>query len=1776
MSTIFFIGQNPATGNQTLYSVTAGTLGSIMDSFSPDKDIVEQIWQKRYVFLNATYFDSMKDTAQEKTDSTVVPRATADKSVVKCKNLKNGDEKIRFVRNSISQYKRESDISLLLKIEECASEFTLLAQSEQIQLAPSARHIQEIFKTDGDINIYKAGDVVSTSTGGNIVAWRVGSYNGHSIITLEDSQDAQKYVLVSEDVIVGVVDAVPAEFDQNAVAVNAQLTVGDVNKNCLVRGDENVHAPLEAHTTHEVIRQWKTYLELSLSNNSGTVVVTIDGCHVDYNVYNAKPLQYIELTQRVEIEGSLSSIGSRWKVESMDESGIVPEINIFTPDVKETITNYDAFIFVNDNPCIALQDTTVTVTQSVLLRPSFSLEENEGRSFGKLPVGSVHTADMVVYDKSGRAWFHITSDEPFELEQSAGIFTRRGWVNGKASDGNYIFAEIEPTVVDDHNVRVKECTYITVKQDLGPVEGSPLVGNAYVMVESIQAVTAEDGEPHDLSYGDKVQLVRLFTNKFQFMHNGVMCELPKASLDVDVRREVTGMFEPFVADDNMLSFDGDYLCVIRGEELHNIVAFVEDDYIDSTDDVIFRETLYGDSHVFKILGNGVHGSYRYVKLLEGDEEEGSTYIAKYSEIIIPTRYELAEGDRLKNFTPNDISLKRTPFPGASESEFVPAGTTLDLLSAFGVTLNTNWGIGVDSDKFTDAQLYEEIQNPNFNTAKELFFFGDTVNLSPVAFYDNDGVETGWVSNDSFVFNIRSDGYILSNWTTINHARICTAGDPQNIVFGDALSNQYPDRILIHDSFRGYYLADANAKILSYGLQSDYQDSYMMFGSVDVLDFNNHREESCTNGCVVTVTGGFQNVERSENFDPSFADINRLQVPGIDEVRMADKSKFVDSLGSEDTNCFVLIHKYANLTESEFGNYITEEELGDNSFEVSIDPCSGTDSYIVSKYFYCGMSACGTDCILPVSTYETKQVMAGLVANMVRKIRVDADNAVFYISDDGYAYPESILSAIGQVTTITRFDSPKNVWVTKDSTVVSTHMNPSITGDAPSNIMIRQARSLAGVAETAEQERDPHGFFLKLLGSSSQNLQGSDTILLAEINGEEFYIDIVEDGDDIYVVEVTDENLKTVFVGNADETTSVEGIDSTDGEIAESDAFDYYTPILHAGDIVTFIKRFNGADEVVHLYIDGNGVIHSVKASRLASDFIDIQELLPNDAPQYYFKDRSSVLAPMTYQLNGENISEAELNSVDKRAIMLANANNPYMVYIAPGVATDAYRSARVSLGQNLVLNNDGTVDVTAYMYLIPNGRMTPKYSASYNGVLYYGFELGVTTNTDVIGEVIVWAIPISLDQVIPAAIEDCDLQAFPFYNAPIYSDCSTSSSSILFGVDQQNIESYFTEFYLDKKVIQNGEHTFYRIANNSGIYSGKYIKPEHVSLIENITENIQLFHKKNTPMVNPIFLSALPSVLAHSLYMVPSRKMTLTNYNGRHTYYEVMVAISATATHAMWIKDDDCIIVQVPSEAVSINDETVTVHANANAYLWDAADAPVMHIFEEDTTFADFSVVSDNSGDRYICIEMARNAMNQGDAHITIDDPTTPDVNESTEALRLFVPASDVTRNTQGSGDMFIDVEDFDVYLGSQQQPVSFSKADGSRSSLTEEERATLMSYLASRQGVAHIDALYRDSSSGEVSLYRISSDTTPVVYYACIDFNDVSEVEMINDRKVEAVTNQDAVVVDSEDETEGDILNVLWRFITTDEDTEFYNCGIVVPVDDEHGAEEVVKIVEV
>lgn len=1782
MSTIFFIGQNPATGNQTLYSVTAGTLGSIMDSFNPDKDIVEQIWQKRYVFLNATYFDSMKEHARELTDNTVVPRGTADKSVVKCRNIKTDDVKVRFIRNSISQYKRESDISLLLKIEECASDFTLFESSEQIQLMPNARHIQEIFITDGDINIYKASDVVSTTDGGNIIAWRVGSYNGHSIITLENTPDAQKYVLVSEDVIVGVVDTIPAEFFDNAVPVNAQLTVGDERKNCLVSGNENVHAPLDAHTTHEVLRQWKTYFELSLSNDSGTVVVNIDGCHVNYNVYAAKPLQYIELTQRVEIEGSLSSIGSRWKVESMDENGIVPEINIFTPDVKETITNYDAFKLVNDNPCISLQNTTVTVTQSVLLRPSFSLEENEGRNFGKLPVGAVYDADMVVYDGGGRAWFHITSDTPIELEQSAGIFTRRGWVNGKAS-ANYIFSEIEPTVIDDRNVRVKECTYITVKQDLGPVDGEQLSGNAYAMTE-VHAVTVEDGEPHELAYGDIVQLVKAFSTKFQFTHDGVLCELPIASLGVDVRRECLPEFAAFVPDsENTLQIGGEYLCAIKGESLLCVKSFVEDDFVESTDDVITGEALTGN-HVFQILGQFIHGSYRYVQLREGDEEEGITCVAKYRDIIIPSRYMLAESDRLKNFTPNELSLKKTPFIGAQEAELIPAGTTLDLSDAFGVSIDTtNWGIGLDEGRFTDAQLYEKAYASDFLHCR---VFGITVpGMRSVLYKDGDYV-TEWSSQDAVEYNIQPNGCLEDDmnltcvrktqelWDVNEHGILC-----QLYKSGHEVEHL---RIPIADNNVYFHNGGSDRKHIVLG------------GTLSAYSSWNGEGVEVEENCVfvdftywILIEG-----ETINNLAPTLMEYNTSD--GFTRLIRGSESSPVavynlaDSSAIQGIGSIVMMFMFSEVNEDD--EYFTEGDLGTHALRVI-----GSDSNMhkVCRYYVKTRTACGDDGVMPIETYETKDVESGVIPNFVKKLTVRlhspsyASDEVFYISDDGYAYPENILEET-DAPAIIRFSEPKYVWVTKDPTVEGVDDNPAFSGGEHTEIKIRQDSSLSGITNAPYETRDPHGFFLKLLGSTVQNIQDSNAILLAEINGQEVFIDIMdEENENVYVVEVTNEDLKTVFVGNPEETTSVEGIDTTDGEIAESDAFDYYTQILHAGDIVTFTKSFMGVNGKVYLFVnEGNGVIHSVKASRLASDFIDIQDM-GQDAPQYYFKDRSSVLAPMTYQLNGENISEADLTSVDKRAIMLANVNNPYMVYIAPGVATDAYRSARVSLHQPLVLNNDGTVDVTAYMYLIPNGRMTPKYSASYNGLLYYGFELGVTTNTEVIGEVIVWAAPISLDQVIPATMEDCDLQVFPRVVFSLYSDYSLSSSRTDYAVgvmEGHEPIDRFQEFHLDKSVIQNGGITFYRISQDSGIFSGKYIPSDMVHyVIEDVTENIQLFHKKDPQfaIVSPISLGTLP-VIAHSLYMTPTRKFTANmNANGVHTLYEVTVTLSGNdgvpSVHKAWIYDTDCYIVQVPSEAESINDETVTVHANANAYLWDAADAPVMHVFAEEQTFNDFSVVSDENGDRYICVEMARSEMNHADSHITVDDPMTPDVNESTEALRVFIPAADVTRNTQGSGNTFLDVADFDVYIGTQRESITLSKADGSGESLSSEEESALIQYLDSRQNVAHIDAAYVDEND-RVVMYRIASESSPVEHYACINIQELDE-DWIMNRTVVPLTGQDAVVVDSEDdegESVGDILTVLWKFTTTEEDAEFFDCGVAVSVDDEDGTEEIVKIIEV
>ena len=1785
MSTIFFIGQNPATGNQTLYSVTAGTLGSIMDSFNPDKDIVEQIWQKRYVFLNATYFDSMKEHARELTDSSVVPRGTADKSVVKCRNLKTDDVKVRFLRNSISQYKRESDISLLLKIEECEHEFTLLTQAEPIQLRPDARHIQELFKIDGDINIYKASDVVSTSTGGNIIAWRVGSYNGHSIITLENSPDAQKYVLVSEDVIVGVANAVPYEFDANAVSVNAQLTVGDVQKDCLVRDNENVHEPLGAHTTHEVLRQWKTYFELSLSNDSGTVVVNIDGCHVDYNVYAAKPLQYIELTQRVEIEGSLSSIGSRWKVESMDENGIVPEINIFTPDVKETITNYDAFKFVNDNPCIPLQNTTVTVTQSVLLRPSFSLEENEGRNFGKLPVGAVYDADMVVYDGGGRAWFHITSDTPIELEQSAGIATRRGWVNGKASDGNYIFSEIEPTVIDDRNVRVKECTYITVKQDLGPVEGELLSGNAYAMSD-VQAVTAEDGEPHALVYGDKVQLVKAFTNKFQFNHNGVLCELPIDKLGVDIRKELEPDFQPYSdflpPNHNLLQFDGEFLCTLKGESLQCVKAFVEDDFIESTDDVVFGEQLSG-THVFTVLGCMYHGSYHYLQLREGDEEEGITCVANVSDLDFARRYDLPSDLLVVNFTPNDISLKRTPFPGASETGVVPAGTTLDLADAFSVSLhNSFWGIGLDEGRFTDAQLYEKYYPiPN----SECKIFTQQVSCTPCVQYKDGDSVTDWmdragvhdkeISEKGLFVGVESLYCVqktVESWDVSEDGILC---------WYDARTNMCR---IPHD--HAYFRTDfSNTPCIVLG------GSIMAYRAWNSTAMDFSVEENTVFGSIyeylkVDPTG--IHYVKDDSMTEYYADGPVMAlIPWSATTSQCEVYLPNGENASQGVVTIVSMYKFYDVSED--NEYFTNEDLGTHALKVIESGTAGT--FIVCRYYVKTRTACGDDGVMPIETYETKDVESGVIPNFVKKLTVRlhgpsfASDEVFYISDDGYAYPENILEETDEPAII-RFSEPKYVWVTKDPTVEGVDDNPAFSGGEHTEIKIRQDSSLSGITNAPYETRDPHGFFLKLLGSTVQNIQDSNAILLAEINGQEVFIDIKdEENETVYVVEVANEDLKTVFVGNPDETPSVEGIDTTDGEIAESDAFDYYTPILHAGDIVTFTKSFMGVNGKVYLFVnEGNGVIHSVKASRLASDFIDIQDM-GQDAPQFYLEGMTGIryssggyIPTMMYSFNGEAIPSYNHHSVDKRAIMLPGEA---LLYIAPGVHTDAYRSARVSLRQPLVVDENGCVDVGAYDFRLSFERITPKHKAVYDSVTYYAFTIDVITGGanggDLIGSTLVWAKQDNLVPITPAVFEDCNLRAFPKQSTNLYPDYSVASPYLLFGVHGDSFDaSRFQEFVLDKIVKQNGVVTFYRVAESSGIYSGSFIHQEDVCFIEDVTENVMLFHKKDTSFVSPISLSVV-SVLAHSMYMTPARKIVKELEDGLHTYYEVFVTISPTEIHAVWVKDDNCYIVQVPSEAESINDETVTVHANANAYLWDAADAPVMHVFDEEQTFNDFSVVSDENGDRYICVEMARSELNNADSHITVDDPMTPDVNESTEALRVFIPAADVTRNTQGSGNTFLDVADFDVYIGTQQVSVPLSKADGSGESLSSEEESALLEYLNSRQNVAHIDAAYVDEND-RVVMYRIATESSPVEHYACINIQELGE-DWIMNRTVVHLTGQDAVVVDSqEDEGDsvGDILTVLWKFTTTEEDAEFFDCGVAVSVDDEHGAEEIVRIVEV
>ena len=375
MSTVFFTGQNQKTGATELYSVTSSSLGNLHDFLSPSSDIVTSIWQKRYVFLNDKYYDGMSSDV-EKTDANTIVNRTVSMSEAKLRNKKTDDVKYRFTANGLKQFKKDEGISLLLKIDEYADEFVLLPAAEEIQLKPTARKILELI--DKSRQIFTEDVLVHSTEGGNIVAWRVGSFNGHTVLVLENTPDAQKFVLANEDALVGVVHHVPAEFDANAVTVNAKFFVGNEPKDCMQRGDENIREPLVAGSTAQVVRQWKNYFELSLSDNSHVVVeLTMgsdDGCHVEYGVYGERRFQYIELTKVTPIEGEPSSIGSRWRVSSMDFTGITPEINVFTPDVQETITDLDAFKFVQDLSMISLANTTLKVVRDVNLRPSFSLE----------------------------------------------------------------------------------------------------------------------------------------------------------------------------------------------------------------------------------------------------------------------------------------------------------------------------------------------------------------------------------------------------------------------------------------------------------------------------------------------------------------------------------------------------------------------------------------------------------------------------------------------------------------------------------------------------------------------------------------------------------------------------------------------------------------------------------------------------------------------------------------------------------------------------------------------------------------------------------------------------------------------------------------------------------------------------------------------------------------------------------------------------------------------------------------------------------------------------------------------------------------------------------------------------------------------------------------------------------------------------------------------------------------------------------------------------------
>lgn len=1804
MSTVFFTGQNQNTGATELYSVTSSSLGNLHDFLSPSSDIVTSIWQKRYVFLNDKYYDGMSSDV-EKTDANTIVNRTVSMSEAKLRNKKTEDVKYRFTANGLKQFKKDEGISLLLKIDEYADEFVLLPAAEEIQLKPTARKILELI--DKSRQIFTEDVLVHSTEGGNIVAWRVGSFNGHTVLVLENTPDAQKFVLANEDAIVGLVHHVPAEFDANAVTVNAKFFVGNEPKDCMQRGNENIREPLVAGATAQVVRQWKNYFELSLSDNSHVVVeLTMgsdDGCHVEYGVYGERRFQYIELTKVTPIEGEPSSIGSHWRVSSMDFTGITPEINVFTPDVQETITDLDAFKFVQDLSMISLANTTLKVVRDVNLRPSFSLEV--GHSYGKLVTGtSGIVVDSVVYDNKGRAWFHVKNEEGLPLTNKPAVLAnsviKQGWVNGKCTEEGaeqtFRFEELPVEQRDGYNLREKACDYVIVTQNLGLIEEDLNNQKAWTM-SSVDAVGADDKEA-TIPAGREVRLVHKTIDHLKFKVAETLYTVPVSALGTSIRIDATPEHaSAFVPKDNEIKIGDTYQCIMKNDTLKSFCAFVVDDLIEETIDAVASSVMSGNE-IFTVLGEHTHGSVRYLQLMSGDDEEGTTFWADASSVVIPTSYDIAEGDKAKSFAPEGVIFLESPLSNREAAvERREAGSSIDDLmdSAKGVNVKSAWGISVtveDKTVFTNSKLCTLERYPTWMSAS-VHVLGTTKSVRPVKFYGDgetikafvygetvksiDGVDGDFHVSDSDVKDISN--------STISFARSIkeiNGVQQYDIIWGDmepVNKEELNSFALIRDFASDEYFlmgVSDDTDVFERDDDSDFVPSsrFITHGSFEAItNFNNERvaitgaEKQVWDGCRV-----LKGISKSGNNTTNLY----VYTTPEGELRMLTR-RWDDVMSDESRGTLIVMNSFSSI--SSLDGFVTVSDPDGFVRKVSADTT-------VPRYYVKAHNANGNyidiDCLPSQGEYRAN-VTAGTIPSIVKKVSTkDADGnvVVYLVSDEGLAYPESVLEEVPDSSFNDQYaDNPVKLWITRDPE--GTYTDNPIANRFEDIVLPCYASPNDAVPEAESFTFDAHGAVVDLLGDNCVGYtEDGSWIHIRHMSKTGYVHNILLHEDSLYARTVEKVNTKAVFVGDSSEVSrqSIAGFGTSERNQCELDAVDRHSIILRQGDIVTFSWKYNGSKTAMlfekeeHIETQTGTVtrtiIHSVNTTRIAESFAEI------DPAKDMFYLNQGIPAPLSY-----GYAET-LSSVPSSTIPVPCGEN---LFIAPGIPTDAYMSYRISLKNDMVADDNGNVDVSGYSFQFKQPVVATQ-KVTYGNNIYYAFPANILhgVNSENVGTVTVWALSSQLSPVAEFTEEDVDLHMFPK---------KVGQSDVVYLLDAPNNSANQTELAgvpelrAEKACKENGVIKYYKLA---GDQAGKYIDADHVVIIHN-ADNIKLFHNGNANsdfLSNPMYAHAqgISDNIAHALFMTPSRQVSYETGQQTIVAYEVGIAfLDSNATCGAWILDGNVTVVPTWVEAPTISNERISIDANTDALLWpDDNHAPVMHTFAETTEMDLHSIVKNNDDStKYYCVSMKRSELNKADPHISVDDPRTVDIDERTESLVLYIPV-DKAHQVQPSA-VEIDVEDFNMFVGdvdgvdvsgktgkgwSENSIGSafmskWTKADGSGTQLTQSEGDALISYLAAHQWVAPVDVAY--SKDNKVIAYRVAyrgEVDNGINMLACLTLDDTTTEEWVSEQKVTQLTNQDAVVVESANATEGEILTVLWKFTTEKDGSERRGCGIAVPAD--------------